>query len=170
MRVSTKANLEKELAEAEEARDGLQQLLDETEGWDDVDQDAIDEFVNQSPGRDDEPILYALDFQKDFLEQYALNRARLNVALLADALGGFPAGDYVLYPQGDRIERVRVMTLHGDAGDAVKAPDEAQHVVVVDDRAGGSEGIYYRHGGGEFHLSEAQSIADPGELSGLIGA
>jgi len=108
--------------------------------------------------------------RSDVLEQYALNRARLNVALLADALGGFPAGDYVLYPQGDRMERVRVMTLHGDAGDAVKAPDEAQHVVVVDDRAGGSEGIYYRRGGGEFDLSDANQVDDPEKLKAILSA
>ena len=39
------AELEKQLEEAVAQRKDLQKLLDETDGWDDVPQDAVDEFL-----------------------------------------------------------------------------------------------------------------------------
>lgn len=46
MPAKTREELERELAEAEAFREKTQEWLDETEGWDDLPRDVVDEFVN----------------------------------------------------------------------------------------------------------------------------
>lgn len=87
-----------ELEQLEAARAELQTMLDETEGWDDVDSDAVEAFVNGEPKR-----------EKSIPSPLHKSLPDERAELIADILGGL-YGDKALAMLGGEIEKGRVGT------------------------------------------------------------